>query len=412
MATRTMTALQKACEDVREGTAAEGVLGVAPTYVAAPATVAEAGEVMRVAAERGLTVIPRGGETRLDWGRPPAGCDLLVDTVRLDRIIEHAAGDLVVKVEAGLTMERLAEPLAAQGQQLALDTPLPGSTVGGTLATAAAGPRRLFYGSGRDLLIGVTIVRADGTIAKSGGKVVKNVAGYDLGKLLTGSYGTLGLIVEAAFRLHPLPDAQAYVTRTVPDPAGAHQAVQAVLHSAVVPSAIEVDAPAGGPVTVAVLVEGLAESMPPRGAEVARLLGGEAAVLPEPPPWWGRYPDDSTLIEVVAPPTALTDVLALAGADGRDAPAGASVRGSAGTGNWQVGVPAETPPGQVGGLLAGLRATLAPHRGGAVVRYAPEAVRDEIDFWGPVPALPLMRAVKDQFDPGRRLSPGRFVGGI
>jgi glycolate oxidase FAD binding subunit len=410
MATRTMTALMKACEDLRDGTAAEGVLGVAPTYVAAPATVAEASEVMRVAAERGLTVIPRGGETRLDWGRPPAGCDLLIDTVRLDRIIEHAAGDLVVKVEAGLTMERLAEPLAEQGQQLALDTPLPGSTVGGTLATAAAGPRRLLYGSGRDLLIGVTIVRADGTIAKSGGKVVKNVAGYDLGKLLTGSYGTLGLIVEAAFRLHPVPDAQAYITRTVADPAGAHQAVQAVLHSAVVPSAIEVDAPAGGPITVAVLIEGVSESMPPRGAEVARLLAADAAVLPDPPPWWGRYPDDSTLVEVTAPPTALTEVLALTAGD--TTPAGVSARGSAGSGNWQVGVPAETPPAEVAALLARLRTALTPHRGGAVVRYAPEAVRDEIDFWGPVPALSLMRGVKDQFDPAHRLSPGRFVGGI
>jgi glycolate oxidase FAD binding subunit len=410
MATTTMAALMKACEDVRDGTAAEGVLGVAPTYVAAPATVAEAGEVMRVAAERGLTVVPRGGETRLDWGRPPAGCDLLIDTVRLDRIIEHAAGDLVVKVEAGLTMERLAEPLAAQGQQLALDIPLPGSTVGGTLATAAAGPRRLLYGSARDLLIGVTIVRADGTIAKAGGKVVKNVAGYDLGKLLTGSYGTLGLIVEAAFRLHPVPETQAYITRTVPDPAGAHQAVQAVLHSAVVPSAIEVDAPAGGPITVTVLVEGMTESTPSRGAEIARLLA-DASIHDESPPWWSRYPEGSTLIEIAAPPTALTEFLTVT-EGGAAATAGVSVRGSAGSGHWQVGVPADTPPGEVVALLDGLRLVVTRHRGSAVVRYTPEAVRDEIDFWGPVPALSLMRGVKDQFDPGHRLSPGRFVGGI
>jgi glycolate oxidase FAD binding subunit len=405
MVTRTATALLKACADVRDGTAAEGVLGVAPKYVAAPATIAEAGEVMRVAAQRGLTVVPRGGETRLDWGRPPAGCDLLLDTVRLDRVVEHAAGDLVIKVEAGLTMERLAELLAAQGQQLALDIPLPGSTVGGTLATAAAGPRRLLYGSARDLLIGVTIVRADGTIAKAGGKVVKNVAGYDLGKLLTGSYGTLGLIVEAAFRLHPVPAAQAYITRTVPDPAGAHQAVQAVLHSAVVPSAIEVDAPADGPITVAVLVEGVAESIPSRGAEVARLLTEDARISDDPPPWWSRYPEGSTLIEVAAPPAALAEVLSHADSH-------VSIRGSAGSGHWQVGVAAETPPAKVAALVDGLRTALAPHRGSAVVRYAPEAVRDEIDLWGPVPALSLMRRVKDQFDPEHRLSPGRFVGGI
>jgi glycolate oxidase FAD binding subunit len=405
MVTRTATALLKACADVRDGTAAEGVLGVAPKYVAAPATVAEAGEVMRVAAERGLTVVPRGGETRLEWGRPPAGCDLLLDTVRLDRVVEHAAGDLVVKVEAGLTMERLAELLAAHGQQLSLDIPLPGSTVGGTLATAAAGPRRLLYGSAREMLIGVTIVRADGTIAKAGGKVVKNVAGYDLGKLLTGSYGTLGLIVEAAFRLHPVPAAQAYITRTVPDPVGAHQAVQAVLHSAVVPSAIEMDAPAGGPITVAVLVEGVAESIPARAAEVASLLTENTRIGDDPPPWWSRYPEGSTLIEVAAPPTALTTVLSYSDSH-------VSIRGSAGSGHWQVAVPAETPPAEVAALVDGLRMALAPHQGSAVVRYAPEAVRDEIDLWGPVLAMSLMRRVKDQFDPEHRLSPGRFVGGI
>jgi glycolate dehydrogenase FAD-binding subunit len=414
MAAKAMTALLKACEDVRDGTAAEGVLGVVPRYVAAPATIAEASEVMRVAAERKLTVVPRGAETRLDWGRPPTGCDLLVDTVRLDRIIEYAAGDLVVKVEAGLTMERLAEALAAQGQQLALDRPLPGSTVGGTLATAAAGPRRLRYGSPRDLLIGVTIVRADGTIAKAGGKVVKNVAGYDLGKLVTGSYGTLGLIVEAAFRLHPLPEAQVYITRVVPDPAAAHQAVQAVLHSATVPAAIEVDAPASGPITIAVLVEGVTESMASRAGEVARLLGGGARTLDDPPPWWSRYPEGSTLLEVTALPTALAEILALAGDDPAvmAAPPGVSVRGSAGSGHWQVGVSAGTPPAEVAAMVDGLRAALASGRGDAVVRYGPEGVRDEIDLWGPVPALSLMRAVKDQFDPGHRLSPGRFVGGI
>src|SRR5512139_2880032 len=230
-APKILASLAKFCADVRPGEPEEGVLGVAPGLVAAPAAVDEAAAVMRLAAEHELTVVPRGAESRLDWGLPPSRCDLLIDTHRLDRVIEHAAGDLVVKVEAGLPIDTLAERLAGQGQQLALDLPLPGSTVGGTLAAGAAGPRALLYGSVRDLLIGATIVRADGTVAKSGGKVVKNVAGYDLGRLLTGSYGTLGLIVEAAFRLHPLPAAQAYVTAALPDTAAAHRAVQAVLHS-------------------------------------------------------------------------------------------------------------------------------------------------------------------------------------
>lgn len=397
-----LDALAKVCQDVREGRPEEGVLGVLPSLVAAPATVAEASDVMRVAAERDLSVVPRGGETRLDWGHPPARCDLLVDTARLDRVIEHAAGDLVVKAEAGLTMEQLAEVLAEQGQQLALDVPLEGSTVGGTLAAAAGGPRRLLYGSARDLLIGITIVRADGMVAKAGGKVVKNVAGYDLGKLLTGSYGTLGLIVEAAFRLHPLPPAKAYVTATFPSIGDAHQVTQRVLHSPFVPGAIELNAPnnAGPGVVVGVLVEGVPQGAEARAGHVADLLGDEARVSDTPPDWWGLYPDGSTLIEVSAPPMALPHIVA-------GLPQEAEVRGSAGLGSFHVGLAVGTPPGRVAEVVTELR-----RHASAVVRYAPEAVREEIDLWGPVPALNLMRRVKDQFDPDHRLSPGRFLGGI
>jgi glycolate oxidase FAD binding subunit len=325
----------------------------------------------------------------------------VVDTRRLDRVVEHAAGDLVVKAEAGLPMDRLAEMLRGSGQRLALDTPLPGSTVGGTLATAAAGPLRLRYGSPRDLLIGITIVRADGVIAKSGGKVVKNVAGYDLGKLLTGSYGTLGLIVEAAFRLHPLPQARAFVTARFADPDRAHEAVRAVRHSVLVPSAIEVDAPPDGPVTVAVLIEGVSAGVGARADETAGLLGSEARVAEDPPPWWGRHPDGDALVQLTAKPARLPRLLQML--SGR----GVGVRGSAGDGVWQLGLPAETSPGEAAEVLQDLRAL-----GHAVVLTAPEDTRERLDVWGPVPALGLMRRVKDQFDPDQRLSPGRYAGGI
>ncbi|REE99276.1 FAD-binding oxidoreductase [Thermomonospora umbrina] len=394
-----LSALGEACENVREALPEEGVLGVAPSFVAAPRTVAEAAGVLRAAADLGLAVVPRGNETRLDWGGPPTRCDLLLDTGGLDRVIEHAAGDLVVKVEAGLSMERLAEVLGRHGQRLALDVPLPGSTVGGTLAAGAGGPSRLLYGSARDLLIGVTMVRADGAIAKAGGKVVKNVAGYDLGKLLTGSFGTLGVIVEAAFRLHPLPEARVHVTRACDDVEEAHAAVQRVLHSLHVPAAIEIDG-GDGRWTVGVLLEGVPQGTAARAEAVATLLGPSAEVADAPPPWWGAYPSGNTLIEVTAPPTALPRLAATA--------RNGVVRGSAGLGSWHVGFDA-AEPAPVADLLAALRREVP---GTAVVRYAPEAVRQEIDLWGPVPALALMRRLKDQFDPGHRLSPGRFVGGI
>ncbi|MCW2899332.1 MAG: linked oxidase domain protein [Streptosporangiaceae bacterium] len=394
-----LEALAEVCGDTRPGTAEDAVQGVVPAQVAAPASVAEAGEVMRVAAEHRLAVVPRGAGTRLHWGVPPDRCDLLVDTRRLNRIVEHAAGDLVVKVEAGVSMDRLAEVLRASGQRLALDAPLTGATVGGTLATAAAGPLRLRYGPPRDLVIGVTMIRADGVIAKAGGKVVKNVAGYDLAKLLTGSYGTLGLIVEAAFRLHPVPEAQAYVTVEVADAGRASEAVRAVQHSMLVPSAIELDSPPDGPITVAVLVEGVADGVTARADEAARLLGSGARIGGTAPGWWGRHPGGETLIELTAESADLPRVL--------KALAGRRVRGSAGAGVWQVGLPAGTPPDEAGGTLDCARAL-----GHAVVRTAPDPVREQLDVWGPVQALGLMRRVKDQFDPDHRLSPGRYAGGI
>jgi glycolate oxidase FAD binding subunit len=413
----TLEALRKAGAAARPGAEPDAVQGIVPSWVAEPATVAEAAEVMRAAAEHGLAVVPRGAGTRLSWGLPPSRCDLLVDTRRLDRVIEHAAGDLVAKVEAGLTMDRLAEVLAARRQRLALDTPLAGSTVGGTLATAAAGPLRLRYGTARDLIIGVTLVRADGSVAKAGGKVVKNVAGYDLGKLFTGSYGTLGLIVEAVFRLHPLPAAQAYITCEAADAAHAHRAVQAVLHSSVVPSAVEMDGVAPGPITLAVLVEGVAESIAARAATVAELLGEAAQAAAHTqaaaPGWWGRYPEADTLLEVTAPPALVSVIMQSIDEQLHDhGMRGVGVRGSAGSGRWHVGVPGEYSARAVGALVEALRSALAGHAGAVIVRVAPDEVREHVDMWGPVASLTLQRRVKDQFDPEHRLAPGRFAGGI
>lgn len=397
---RPLDALAKVCGDVRPGEPAEGVLGVEPALVAAPKNLAEAADVMRVAAEKGLAVVPRGAETRLDWGTPPERCDLLVDTHRLDGLVEHAAGDLVAKAEAGLPVERLGEMLAERGQRLALDVPLPGSTVGGTIATGAAGPLRSLYGTPRNLVIGLTVVRADGQIAHSGGKVVKNVAGYDLGRLFAGSYGTLGLIVDATFRLHPVPAATAYVTCAVDGPEDTHDAVQTVLHSAVAPSAVEYI----GPGTVAVLLEGVPDGVAARARQISELLGENAEISDTPPDGWGLYPDGTTLIDITAPPPALRELLTMLGPE--------VATTWSGSGHGHVGLPAGSSPDDVADTLGRLRDVLGRHRGGAVVRYAPEGVRGEIDVWGPIPALALMRRVKDQFDPDHRLSPGRFVGGI
>src|SRR5215469_8474406 len=160
---------------------------------------------LRCADRDGLAVIPRGGGTKL-WGNRPARADLILSTARLNRIVEHAWADLTVTVEAGCVFSDLQHALAPHGQRLALDPLWPDrATIGGILSTNDSGVWRLTYGGLRDLLIGITLVLPDGTIARSGGKVVKNVAGYDLPKLATGALGTLGVITQAIFRLHPLP---------------------------------------------------------------------------------------------------------------------------------------------------------------------------------------------------------------
>jgi len=265
--------LTSVCEQVTPASPDDAVAGTQARYVGAPTSTTEAAALLRAAAGLGLTVAARGTGSRLDWAPAPASCDLIVDTGRLDKILEHTAGDLVVSVQAGVRLETLAKVLAAAGQRLALDPAGSTGTIGGVVATGAAGPLRYRYGSPRDLLIGITVIRADGTIAKAGGKVVKNVAGYDIGKLFAGSYGTLGLITEATFRLHPLPESTAWVSLDCPDPASAAAAVRTIADSPVTPSAIELDWPhASAALSVAALLEGDAESVALRVGRLEELL--------------------------------------------------------------------------------------------------------------------------------------------
>jgi glycolate oxidase FAD binding subunit len=392
---------------VRAGAA---VAGVPARYVAAPTSTREAADLLRAAAAQDLTVVARGAGTRQDWGNPPERVDLVLDTTALAGVVEHAAGDLVVVVRAGTPMEALRAALAPAGQQLALDAPFPAATVGGTVAVAASGPRRLLYGSVRDLLIGVTVVRVDGVVAKAGGKVVKNVAGYDLGKLVTGAYGTLAVVTECAFRLHPLPAASAVVSRRVDTPEDAGAAVAAVRAGQVVPSAVEIDAPAGGGIEVAVLLEGVPDGVRARVATTATLLGGTGSQVTEAqvPAWWARYPwgPGDVGLKLTA---ALSKVPALLSAAHA---AGVAVRGSAGAGVLYAGLPGAAAPDVVAHVVDRLRIAAHAAGGYAVVLTAPAPVRERVDLWGPVPGLDLMRRVKAQFDPGRRLAPGRFAGGI
>src|ERR1700722_2184746 len=193
-------------EHLRAATPVDAIDGVEAQMVAEPGTAEDLARALRWARAAGVKVSPRGGGTKIGWGNPPSACDLVLSTARLNRVLEHAWADMTVIVEAGCHVANLQKKLAEHGQQLALDPLWPErATIGGILATNDSGTLRVRYGSLRDLVIGITVALPDGTLAKSGGKVVKNVAGYDLAKLFTGSLGTLGVIVQAIFRLHPLP---------------------------------------------------------------------------------------------------------------------------------------------------------------------------------------------------------------
>jgi len=192
----------------REGTPADAILGVVPREVVEPATLEEAAEVLAACARDARAVAFVGGGTDLELGAPPRRLDVLLRTVRLRRLVEYAPADQIAVVEAGVPLAELQRQLSPHRQRLALDPPLAErATVGGIVAANAWGPRRHRFGAGRDLVVGMTFVRADGAVAKGGGKVVKNVAGFDVPRLLVGSLGTLALIGTVTFRLHPLPEA-------------------------------------------------------------------------------------------------------------------------------------------------------------------------------------------------------------
>ncbi|EWT03812.1 glycolate oxidase [Intrasporangium chromatireducens Q5-1] len=401
----------------RAATDDDAVAGVMPSWVASPGTADEAAALMRAAAAHDLTLVARGTGTKLGWGAPPEHVDVVVDTTRMDQVVEHAAGDLIVVVGAGRRLADLQAELGDAGQRVGID-PTRSGTVGGAVATAATGPTRLFHGAVRDLVIGMRFVRPDGVVAHAGGKVVKNVAGYDLGKVLTGSFGTLGLITEVAFRLHPLPEAQRWVTCAVDGPSDIQQHVLALVHSQLVPAAVELDRSRDG-ASLGVLLEGIAPGVEQRVTEVRTLLGAAATDAATPPEWWGTEPatPSGVLLKVTHEIGRFTRLLEALDAAADSAGLATTLRGSPAVGTALVGVGAPSAGGAVSAgavreLVDELRRRATTFGGSVVVLDAPPQLREGLDVWGPVTALDLMRSVKQRFDPERRLAPGRFVGGI
>jgi glycolate oxidase FAD binding subunit len=404
-----------------EVTERDAIAGVRPRAAYAPATLDECAEVMANAARDRLRLGFIGGGTQLALGAPPAGLDAVVRTERLARIVEHAPADQVVVVEAGVTLAALQAQLAAHGQRLALDPPRPDrATIGGLVAAAGFGPLRARHGAIRDLIIGVTLVLADGTVARGGGKVVKNVAGFDLPKVACGSLGTLGLVAAAAFRLHPLPEAvQTVLVPGVP-PEQVVALVAAARDAQLEPTctvavtaggATGTGAGAAGRFDLGVRFEGFGQGVP---QQVARLVDiAKAAGAPAEPlagdaaaAFWRRHDAVRTAaplrIRVAALPTRFPAVAAQLAGLGPLAWYAALGVGFAG---------GALDPAAAAPVITAARAALVAGGGSLVIEEAPAGLG--IDPWGPPPpSFAIMQRLKRRFDPDGRLNPGRFVGGL
>jgi glycolate oxidase FAD binding subunit len=364
-----------------------------------PTSFEHAAEALAAAAEAGDAVRIVGGGTKLAWGTRLATPELTLRTSALDQIVEHNVGDLTAVLQAGV-------PLAAAQERLALDPALGldgarDATIGGVIATADSGPLRHRYGAPRDLVVGMTVALSDGTIARSGGKVIKNVAGYDIAKLFAGAFGTLGLILEVTVRLHPLQATSATAVGSASD-----SDVLAAAGRALAAAPLELDS------LDVVWREGRGELLArargvqaqPRAERIAALMReaglSETEITTDDEQLWerqrsGQRSSARVLMRLAARPTALPKLLRAV-----QASSGALV-GRAALGISYV----ELDPDAV----ASFRERLPS----GIVTVVLDGQTE--DPWGappPAPARELMERIKARFDPARICNPGVFVGGI
>jgi len=377
--------------------------GLTPTsFEQAAAMLAEA-----AAGRRAVRIV--GGASKQGWGRPGTPPELLLRTSGLDRIVEHNAGDLTAVLEAGVPLARAQRQFAAAGQMLAIDPflgPDRQATIGGIVATGDSGPLRHRYGAPRDLILGITVALSDGTIARAGGRVIKNVAGYDLGKLFCGSFGTLGLILAVNLRLHPLPAATATSLGTSADP---ERLAAAALALAAAPLELEaldlawregrggILARSGG-VTAVERARAVAARMSRLGLERVEVAEADAELWARQRA--GQRSRDAVLVRIAARPSAWAGVLAAAQA------VGGTLVGRVAAGHGYLELAPDALQRLWGALPAGARWLLLD---------APAGVRDSLDPWGAAPAprlAALMRDLKARFDPAGACNPGVFVAGI
>ncbi len=391
-----------------EGLASYTVDGRQPQVAVRPASVGQVSEVMALAHRLGLGVIPWGSGTMMGLGNVPTRYNLALDLRRLDQLVEHEPADLTLTVQAGMTVARLQEMLAPHEQMIPLDPPWPHqATIGGTLAAAAAGPARCSLGLPRDVTIGIKVVMADGRVTKAGGKVVKNVAGYDLCKLYVGSMGTLAVIVEATFKLLPIPRTRETLAFAFPTPLPAWQAAMEAWRRHLALGSLYLQWQ-GGPYTLVVRLTGIQEAVDrslSALAAIAQGLGGETTEVKERWEEAMASPAEArglTMKLSVSPsrvPACLERLASLS-------PSLVMAMPLAGIcyARWDE---ADQPSS-----LARKAMELAGSLGGTAIIHACEAaLKEHVDVFGPLPpSFHIMKAIKERWDPKGNLSPGRFLG--
>lgn len=422
--------------------------GKAPKAVVFPANTQELSEVMKFAFSERLSVVPWGSGTKIGLGGIPARVDLVVGLTRLNQIIDHEPGDLTATLQAGMLLREVQTSLRGSGQFLPFDPAgYERATIGGILATNSSGPWRHRYGTARDLVIGIRVVHADGTLTKGGAKVVKSVSGYDMNKLYVGSLGTLGIILEATLRLYPLPAVErTWIALFLTGDAAACAMAQ-ILHSTIVCARIEflslfatqsVGRQTGcafpsGAVAVAVSVGSVPEVVDTQIAAIRKLCHLDGAVTgflvegsAQESLWraicdFPSASDDGrswVMLKAGVLPTKVLKTIYRAEALGRDLGLESAAVSEAGCGIirlcWRDEAGShEKDSASIAKGVEELRGWILREGGSLVVLSAPPVIKASVDVWGPVGnALFLMKELKRQLDPQEILNPGRFVGGI
>ena len=423
-----------------EQVAAYAFDGYVPEAVVLPASVQEIQEVLQFAGKHNVSVMPAGVGTKLGIGNLPQKVDLVLATTRLNSVVEYEPADLTVTVEAGIRLKNLQTELAKHRQYLALNPPYADRcTIGGIVATNASGSFRLRHGTARNQVLGLRVVQADGTVVKSGGKVVKNVAGYDLNKLYIGAFGTLGIITEVTLKLSPIPVRQAILTADFQNVQDAADTGLAIVGSQTLPMFVNLfvnsdptraknETPtdenksmlgvgfAGDPETVAwqlTQCQGIMEQNGAVGVTIAEdeLLQHLQAAVQE------FSADDKNTDIVVAKLNLKRTDLAEFAAQLMEAnwTRNAQMMALLGSGVLYANIPvtSDTDYQSLADALTQLRQTAMSKQGNLIIEIAPPELKRRIDVWGSVEGtLRLMKQIKAKFDPTGLLSPGRFISGI